>query len=377
MSTVTDERETSTRTDGTGFWSATRLVAEREINSQVRTKSFWLTFGLFVVGIFAASILPGFFSGGSTTVAVVGSDVEQVITSTEAELEVEQVADPAAAEELVRSGDVDAAIVPDTSGESPLGLRILALDSAPDELVTALSVAPPVDLLDDSDVPEGLRYAVSFLFAMVFFIFSIGFGMAIAQSVVTEKQTRIVEILVATISVRALLAGKIAGYSLLVFAQVAVLAILTPVALRIGEQGDLLSSLSGVLGWFVPFFILGFILLAALWAVAGSLVSRQEDLGSSSSVVMTLVMLPYFGVIFFNDNSLVMTVLSYVPFSSPVAMPVRMFTEDAQAWEPIASLLVLIVTLIITVLAASRLYTGSLMQTGSKVKLSRAWGGAK
>ena len=92
------------------------------------------------------------------------------------------------------------------------------------------------------------------------------------------------------------------------------------------------------LGWFVPFMCLGFVLLAAMWAVAGSLVSRQEDLGSSMGLVMMLVMGPYFAVSFFSDNATVMTVLSYVPFSAAVAMPVRMFAGEAQLWEPLVSL---------------------------------------
>src|SRR5690606_5312831 len=104
---------------------------------------------------------------------------------------------------------------------------------------------------------------------LTFFMFSLMFGLGIAQSVVTEKQTRVVELLVATIPVRPLLAGKLAGNSLLVFGQVAVLALLTPVALRLGDQEELLAMVSGAVGWFVPFFIFGFLLLAALWAAAG------------------------------------------------------------------------------------------------------------
>jgi ABC-2 type transport system permease protein len=202
-------------------------------------------------------------------------------------------------------------------------------------------------------------------------------GIGIAQSVVTEKQTRIVEILVSTVPVRALLTGKILAYCLLVFGQVGVLALLAPLALRAGDAGVLLALIGPSLGWFVPFFMLGYILLASIWAVAGSLVSRMEDLSSSTSLVVLLVMIPYMGVTFFQTNEQVMTVLSYMPLSSAVAMPVRMFAGDPQLWEPFVSLAVLAATLVITVLVASRLYTGSLLQTGARVRLRRAWSGAE
>ncbi|MET1071856.1 MAG: ABC transporter permease, partial [Umezawaea sp.] len=230
----------------------------------------------------------------------------------------------------------------------------------------------PVDLLEASAVSPGERQLVILVFALVFLMFGMG-GAAIAQSTVTEKQTRIVEILVSTIPVRAMLAGKIAGHTLLTLAQVAVLAIAAPIALRIGGQGELLAVVAPALGWFIPFLVLGFMLLASMWAVTGSLVSRQEDLGSSMGLVMILVMGPYFGVMFFSDNATVMGVLSYVPFSAAVAMPVRLFTGSAEVWEALLSLGVLAASVAVIVLLSGRLYAGSLLRTGGKVGLAKAW----
>lgn len=374
MGAVTAPPAAATSATGASFWAATRLVAENEIRSVVRTKGFWITFGLILAGLFALSILPGIFGGGPPTVATVGAEAEQLVS--EAGLDTRAVADRAEAEALVRGEEVDAAVVPDPTGESPVGLRVVGLSGAPDELVAALSVAPPVDLLEPFPVSDAVQALVALTFALVFLMFTMA-GIAIAQSVVTEKQTRIVEILVATIPVRALLAGKIAGHSILVFTQVAVLALATPLALRLGRQPAVLDLIGDALAWFVPFFILGFVLLGAMWAVAGSVVSRQEDLSSSMSVVMLLVMGPYFAVIFLRDNDLAMTILSYIPFSAAVAMPLRLFADQAQPWEPFVSMLVLAVALVVTVLVASRLYAGSLLHTGGRVRLARAWSGAE
>lgn len=69
--------------------------------------------------------------------------------------------------------------------------------------------------------------------------------------------------------------------------------------------------------------------------------------------------------------------MSFVPFTAGVAMPVRLFAEQAQAWEALLSLGILAVTVVAILLVASRLYTGSLLQTGGRVKLSKAWAPAE
>ena len=351
------------------FTSATWLVAEREMNVLVRTKGFWISFLVTIVGLFALVVLPTVFGDDKPAVAAVES-VASVVD--DKALEVRTVPDLAAAEALVRSDEVEAAVVPDTTGESAIGVRVVALNDPPDDVISTLVEAPPVDLLDASAVNSGVRQVVILVFALFFLLFGMG-GAAIAQSTVTEKQTRIVEILVSTVPIRALLAGKILGHVLLTMGQVVVLALAAPIALRLGDQGELLAVVAPALGWFVPFLCLGFVLLAAMWAVAGALVSRQEDLGSTMGLAMLLVMGPYFGVQFFSDNPVVMEVLSFVPFSAAVAMPVRMFTGDAAVWEALLSMGLLAVTVVAIVLGASRVYSGSLLQTSGKVGLAKAW----
>lgn len=350
-----------------GFRAATRLVAEREVKAFLRMKGTWIGLGFILVMLFALAILPKVIGGGPDKVAAVGEDAVRVLAGTG--LEVKTVQSVEAAEQLVRDDDVEAAVVP---GDSPSGVRVVALDDTPEDVLAALTTAPPVDLLEQSGVSKNDQRLVIQAFAVVFLLFAMG-GAAIAQSTVTEKQTRIVEILVSTIPVRALLAGKIIGHAILTVGQVVILAVAAPIALSLGGQTELLSIIGPALGWFVPFMCLGFVLLAAIWAVAGSVVSRQEDLGSSMGLVMILVLGPYFAVSFFADNQTVMTVLSYVPFSAAVAMPVRMFAGEAQLWEPLVSLGLLAASVAGIVVLASRLYSGSLMQTGGKVALAKAW----
>ncbi|MEJ2855661.1 MULTISPECIES: ABC transporter permease [unclassified Saccharothrix] len=347
------------------FVGATRLVAEREVRTLVRTKGFWIGFGVVVVGLFALSILPTVFGDGPQKVAAVGTQAVEALA--DSGLEVREVSSVDEAAGLVRSEDVEAAVVPDGSG-----VKVLALNDPPNGVVAALRTAPPVELLDASVVGQGPRTVVIMVFAVVFLIFGAG-GAAIAQSTVVEKQTRIVEILVSTVPVRALLAGKIAGHTVLMVGQAVVLAVAAPIALRLGGHHELLAVVGPALGWFVPFLVLGFLLLAGMWAMAGALVSRQEDLGSTMGVVMMLVIGPYFAVMMFNEDAGVLQVLSYVPFTSAIAMPVRMFAQQAAAWEAVLSLGLLAATVVLIVLGASRVYSGALLHTGGKLALRKAW----
>ncbi|QIM17680.1 ABC transporter permease [Leucobacter coleopterorum] len=348
------------------------LVAEREITTRLRSKAFLISTGLLLLLVLGSVLFSGFMAnsggfGDATKVAVVGSSAEALKS---ADYEVTEVADRAAAEKLVREGDVEAAVV--DGGEGPVDLTVIALDSAPMDLVQSLSAAPSVELLDPSADNPFLAYIIAIGFGVVFMMSAITFGTTIAQSVVEEKQTRIVEILLATVKARTILAGKILGNSILALAQVVAIAVLASVGMLATGQDLLLGELGNALIWFGILFAFAFVLLAGLYAALASLVSRQEDIGSVTSPVMMLVMLPYIAVIMFYDNPQALAIMSYIPFSAPVGMPVRLYLGAAEWWEPIVSLGILAVTIAIVLWIGARIYSNSILRTGARVKLADA-----
>ncbi|GAA1575399.1 ABC transporter permease [Leucobacter aridicollis] len=355
-----------------GAW----IVAEREIMTRLRSKAFLISTAILLLVVLAGVVIGGLVSqnggfGGPTKIAVAEGTLSGETASGLAEgFEVTEVADRAAAEQLVRDGDVEAAIV--AGGDSSVGLTVIANDSPPGSLVQALSASPTVELLDPSETSFMLGYLIAMGFGMVFYMTALTFGTTIAQSVVEEKQTRIVEILLATISARTMLAGKILGNSILALGTVVATVALAAVGMLATGQDILLGELGTALIWFGILFAFGFVLLAAMYAAAAALVSRQEDIGSVTSPVMMLVMIPFFLIIFFFDNPQVLTVMSYVPFSAPTAMPMRLYFGDAAWWEPIVSLGVLLVSIGIVLWAGSRIYENSIMRTGARVKLADA-----
>lgn len=356
------------------FWQSVRLVAGREVGSKLRSKAFLISTGILFLFALGGLLWAGFAGQGADRIAVaVTAETADALRPAGDAVEPTLAATADQARELVRDGEVEAALIP--GGPEPFGYTVVADRQPPALLVSLLSASPPVELLSGDLAGFGLRYLVAVGFGLVFFLAALTFGMTIAQSVVEEKQTRVVELLISAIPTRALLAGKVLGNTVLAMGQVIGLAAITAVGLALSGQGGLLSVLSGPIGWFAVFFLFGFVLLAALFAGAAAMVSRQEDIGSTTTPLTVMVMAPYFLVVVFNDNPLVMTLLSYVPFSAPVGMPVRIFLGEAQWWEPWASLALLLAACAAAIGAGARIYQNSLLRMGARVRLAEAFKG--
>ena len=350
--------------------SAAWLVAKREVTMRLRSKAFLISTGILLLAVLAGIVIGGIASATASDPKVAAVGTAQAAADRAPGLVVRHVDSVAEARSLVKKGTVDAAIVPST--KTPLGYEVIGNSSPPESVIAQLSVTPPVTLLDPPSQNGLLTYLVALGFGLVFFVSSITFGSTIAQSVIEEKQTRVVEILMTAIPVRALLAGKVLGNSILAFAQIAAIAVLTVGGLLITGQTSVIGLIGPALIWFVVFFAFGFVLLAALFSAAASLVSRQEDAASVTTPLTMLVMVPYLLVILFNDNALVLGIMSYVPFSAPVGMPMRIFLGTAQWWEPILSLVILLVSTLLVIVLGARIYSNSLLRMGGRVKLKDA-----
>ncbi|AEV88114.1 ABC transporter permease [Actinoplanes sp. SE50] len=344
-------------------FEAAKLVAAREVRVKLRDKAFLFSTVLFLLIVVASIVLPTLLDGGATKVAV--TDTATVATLQKSGFEVRVVADTPAAEALIRSGDVDAAVLP--------GPVVVAEQDRPDDVIAALSTEPQTRYLEHSDIAPALKILVPIAFAMLFFFTSFTFGMQIAQSVVEEKQTRIVEILVSSVPTRALLAGKVFALTVLAFAQVGLLALVAMIGMTATDAAPgLLNAMIPAIGWFLPFFVLGFVMLAALWAGVGALASRQEELASTTVPVQMLVLIPFFLALSVPHDGILMKILSYVPFSAPIAMPIRLFDGTAAGWEPIVAVVLLAATALGLLGVGARVYSRSLLRTQVRTPLMAA-----
>ncbi len=299
--------------------------------------------------------------------------------------EATRTADVAAAEQLVRDGEVEAALLPGTNGFEVLGkqrvdsslqnnLREAAANLGMEQNAQRAGLTPEQlragtqlqeRLLDPGPLPEIVANFVNIGLALAFYMTALGFGMMIAQSVVQEKESRVVEILAAAVPIRALLWGKVIGNTVLALTQIVVIAAASLLGLLATGQADILEIIAPVAGWFVVFFVLGFVALAGLWAVAGSLATRQEDLGSTTLPGQMVLMIPFFFSVFAGAEA--KSVASFIPIASSMAMPGRMLTENVPLWQPLLAIVFLLVATVLIVRLGATLYERTLLRTGRRL----------
>lgn len=409
MSTVTnpdqaarrpDERRPTTITPPKSPWV---LVAGREIAVKLRDRNFLIGTALTLVLLLGAMFLPSLFNGGAPSYDVAVTDeagaayVEQAQTALQADdpeaaVTATTAADRDAADSLVREGDVDAALVQGDAGWE------LVMDGEPDGSLTGLltetvrtttlaqnaeaagtslqeltdgTQVTTVDLSEaEGGMPSFMQFLLGLVFAMLFYMTSIMFGYQIANSVVEEKQSRIVEILAAKIPVRQLLMGKVLGNTAIAFGQIALIAAVSLVGLTFMDLDVALPGLAQAIGWYVPFFVLGFLALACIWAASGALASRTEDVQSTSMPLTMLLVVLFIGALQVQGPA--REIFSYVPIASTFLMPLRIIEGDVELWEPILALVLVVLFCAVTIWFGSRLYQRALLHTSGSLTWRKA-----
>ena len=201
------------------------------------------------------------------------------------------------------------------------------------------------------------------------------YGYWVAAGVVEEKASRVVEVILAAVRPRQLLAGKVLGLGVLALGH---LLLITAVGLgaaaatgALDVDGHLVAGAALALAWFVA----GYAFYSCAFACAGALVPRQEELQSVTmplTMTIALSFLLSFAVTDTPDVTLA-HVLAFVPTTAPLIMPGRIITGHAGAAEIAASLAVTLAAAAALVPLAGRVYEGGILRTGSAVKLREAW----
>ncbi|PUA79762.1 ABC transporter permease [Nocardioides currus] len=380
--------------NATSTW---RIVAEREVRAKFKEKSFVWGFLAMLLISWAGLVALDYFGDRDTTydLGLVGAPAEagQRIEAALGEgyvVAVDAYPDREAAEAAITDGDIDAAaivgddgwtLVADNDVDAPLEAAVrssVAADAvarnaaAQDVDLAALNAGAEVqvDLLDPDADDVGQRKLVAFGLSLIFYLVAMLFGMQIAQSVVSEKESRVVEILAAAIPTRALLWGKIAGNTLLALGQVVVLVGGGLAIFAVLGNRTLLTGVGPAMVWFVAFFALGFIALAALWSAAGALSSRVQDIASTTMPLQMVLLAGYMIGAF--ASGVALDIASQVPVVSAIVMPGRLAYDDVALWEVLLSLGLNVVAAVLLVRLGARIYDHNLMQTNRKVGFGEA-----
>lgn len=240
-----------------------------------------------------------------------------------------------------------------------------------------------------TETEQNTNRGIAYFMDIVLYTTIIVYGMWVAGGVVEEKSNRIMEIMVNAATPTQLMAGKILGIGAAALTQY--LCITIPGAIVLASQGRIAQALLGerrgvaspdltgltatAAATFLGFFVLGFLLYAALYAGAGSLVSRQEDVQQIASPMNMLMIGSFFAALFAlgKPDAPLARVLSFVPFSSPLVMLTRILVGSPARWEVALSVAILIGGIVVLVMLAARIYRVGVLLYGTRPSLRAVW----
>ena len=197
----------------------------------------------------------------------------------------------------------------------------------------------------------------AYLLMMVLYMAVLIYGQLVAQSVATEKSSRAMELLITSANPKSLIFGKVIGTGVAGLAQITALLLWGVICVVINKDyladNEVLSMFTSIspsiVVYTVVFFILGFALYAFLNGAMGSMASKLEDVGTLTMPVMFTFIVSFVITISFmsadNIDSVFINVLSYIPFTAPMAMFARICMGTASHLEALISIVILIISI--------------------------------
>ncbi|HWL39202.1 MAG TPA: ABC transporter permease [Gemmatimonadaceae bacterium] len=218
-------------------------------------------------------------------------------------------------------------------------------------------------------------FAIGFLLYMTIIIY----GQTIMSSVIEEKTSRVAEVVMSSVPTDTLLVGKVLGVGAVGLTQqilwvgttYVLLKVREPLMAKLGAPAMSFSlpeiSLGAAL-LFLAFFVLGFIFYASLYAAVGSAVNSEQEARQAATPIMIMVVSGgvFIQPVLLNPTSTLATVLSLVPITSPIIMPIRMAVTGIAPLEMAASIGLLILGCAAALWLASRIYRVGLLMYGKK-----------
>lgn len=376
------------------WWRVTGLVAAREWRARTRPRSFRIVTALLMLAVAAAVVVPRLTSGSESIkkVGIVGSDqtaakaVQLTGSVVGSKVRVIPVTDPESARRQLRKGSLDVVLIPGREvliKQQPavgLGSDTATLANALAQLSRRASTPPepkalPVRALTPppgSLTPRITGMVVLILIYVLIFVY----GQRIAQGVGDEKQSRVAEVLLATVQPTQLLTGKVIGMGLVALAQVAtMLVVFLGSGLAVGSS-LIHGATGGVVAFGALWFILGYAFYCTAFGAIGSLLSRSGDAANATFPMMIPMIVAYsmsFSVLF-GDASTFFRILAFIPLTAPMAMPTLYAIGAASTLEITISVAITIIATVAMARLGGMIYGRAIMRTGARVRLREVLG---
>lgn len=393
------------------------LVARRELNTRLRTRSFVVSTVVSLVVLMGFVLVQGsvFGDGHRNSIGLNGQAIAVAgeLTGAAAQLgrqvrttEVTNLADGRA---MVADGELDALV----SG-APAALHVLVAhdlddelrgvlnglvrqqvlrgqlaaieDQAPDALDldevlgTVAAAHVTVESLESADPQHDERLAIALVVVALLYLSLLLYGSMVAQGVVEEKASRVVEMLLPSARPWQLLSGKVLGLGLVGLVQLAIIGVAGLLLAIVTKVLTTAGAAVSALAWGLVWYLLGYLLYATVFAAVGSLVSRQEDVQSvlmPVTIVLVVAFVLGFVVLSRSPSSTATTVLSLVPPLSPILMPGRIALGAVPFWQIGLSLLLTLATVAVMARLGGAVYQNSLLRRGNRLSLRQALRGGR
>jgi len=263
-----------------------------------------------------------------------------------------------------------------------IALRFEKANIAVDKDVVTKLIAP-VDMQTNELSKEGgstkkdfmEAYLGTFMFVMVLFFTLLLYGIATMRGILEEKSSRVMEVLLGSVSPDELMTGKILGIGLVGLTQVAIYALTAGlVRLYLSAQsnpdmaGILTSFTAGKMTFFLIFFMLGYFMYTAMFACIGAVCNSEQEAQNLQSPVQMCLMLPMMATIFFvgQPDSTIAVVVSLIPIFTPMVMFMRICVQTPPAWQIALSIVLTLGTTWLIFRGAAKIFRLGILMYGKR-----------
>jgi ABC-2 type transport system permease protein len=394
------------------------LIAKREYLERIRTKSFLVMTILIPVLMIGGALLSAITSArieAASHIAVVTADTQLALdlqneleNGKNSQMTVDVISPPAADTRATLDGELSDKtldgylwITPPTAtgttrptfsykprsrgdiatqGTLSRALRTVLMR---EQLAHKGLVASDVDALlqpvqiDSSSASTISSFAGAYIMFLLMYVVVLLHGMNVARSIIEEKTSRVFEVLLAIIRPEELLAGKILGVGSVgltqVFLWLVTATLITSTALLTNVTGTPMHVSIGAaqIVFFVVYFLLGFLLYASIAAALGAMVNSEQELQQLNMLlVLPLVGCMFaLGAVITNPSGTLATVISLIPFCTPLIMYLRISVAMPPIWQIALSLLLMAVAIYAAIWIASRIYRVGILMYGKRPNL--------
>lgn len=256
-------------------------------------------------------------------------------------------------------------------------------DAGLDEVIIGQVLTPPqmerIELVEEAGKSMEQTYFYTYLLLFLLYMTVMMYGQLVASSVASEKSNRAMEMLITSARPLSLMFGKVIGSGLAGLAQIAVFLVSAAGFYKLNESSwtdisfirSVFEMPLHMLAYTLLFYLAGYFMYAFLYGALGSLASRVEDINTSIMPIILILMaamfVSFFGMI--NPDAGFLTVFSFVPFFSPMAMFVRIAMTDVSSWQIALSILIMLATILGTGWISSKIYRIGVLMYGKPPKL--------